>query len=194
MMRTLLLALLVGCVPSSVVVAPMEDAPAEGAIVRVIHGDTRFLPAERATALAAAEHVAQLTDGHARAYFVWDFDETRFIALADEPHMLRTPKEFATREGGGSTDAIRVVVENCPDLLACMEHELGHFFGMNHPTYSAPHSVMQERNAGARWTHTDRAECVRVRLCRPIALRDNTTVTLTIDPDVPRVEPEYPKW
>jgi len=187
------MAFVVGCAPTRYVEAPMTDVIREDAVVHVIHGDTRYLPTERAAWIEAAKRTAELTDGRARAYFVFDLDETRYMMLAEEPHAIRTPAWMATdRTAGDSTDALRVVPEKCPDLLACMMHELAHHFGMGHPDYQAPHSVMNEKNPGHVWTHTDRAECRTVGLCRELIPKDVTTVTVTIDPAIPRVEPEYP--
>lgn len=162
-----------------------------------IHGDTRFLPEERMIAEQAFRSVNEdLTRGCVRLAVAWDFSEIYFLSLADDPHLIRTPGWMPPQHVAGAyTDALRVSPERCPGarLLPCFEHEIGHFLGLEHPEFNAPHSVMQPRNPGARWTHSDRHECERVRFCSVLIPEDVTTVTVTIDPDVAPVEPTYPR-
>lgn len=186
----------VGC-SSTAPRAATSGGAARAVTASLIHGDTRFHASERQTAIVAAKRIAELTGGRFKISFTWDFDETSLLSLAEEPHMIRVPKELAPAHcGGDATDAIRIVPETCTDLLACMMHEIAHYvLGMQHPEYSAPHSVMRPKNPGHVWTATDRAECRRVGACaEPRIVRDETTVTVFVDPAIPPVEPEYPKW
>ncbi len=177
----------VGCAYPAVPEAPRRTADV------TVHGDTRFLPRERLIAETKAHELEALTDGRARVTFLWDYDEENFLRLSSQPHMLRVPRDF-TRNGVVGTfkgGEIGIAADVCRDLGACILHELGHLVGMDDvPDANAAMSLV---NAAPHFGAADRAECIRVGLCS-VSPRNVTTVTVTVDPSVPSIEPNYPAW
>jgi hypothetical protein len=177
----------VGCVPAAPPVTEMEPA----AVDALFHGDTRFDRRERQVFESKLEAFRVFTEGRVRLGVTWDLDEENYmgIVLSGAYTVLRSPATYAGKHGG-KTEArmIRLVPDVCMDFGACALHELGHFVGFEH--VKVPGSVMSEKNPGAVFTVADRAQCVQLGLCSRAGYA--TTVTLTVDKDIPNVGGEYP--
>jgi hypothetical protein len=158
---------------------------------RVIHGDTQFSPAERAAAERACYEWATFTRGLHRLTIRWDLDDTNYLTLP-APRLYRVNPTPETGSAGGrvdATDNIWWVPDRCTDIQACIMHELGHVLGLQHVAQS--HQVMSAVNPAHTFGLADHDECVRVGACRALK-SDITTVTVTVDPIVPNVQPDYP--
>lgn len=185
-MRALALLLLASC-------AYYEDRVADvGSLLapvdeRVIHGDTDFTPRERAAAEKSCLEYQTFTRGRVRLSVVWDIDELNYV---NPP----TPVLYRAVSGGTEGGSVRGdrmwwFPDKCPDLQACIMHEYGHLLGLDH--FATPGHVMSAHNPVHRFGPLDYAECERVGVCRDRKL-DVTTVTVTTDPAIPNVWPEYP--
>lgn len=136
---------------------------------RTIHGDTRFEREERLLAEYACESWQRFSAGRIRFAIVWDYDEHRFVDLAEQPHMVRLPLYLVPQHGlervAGRVDGneIRVAADACPELFPCMLHELGHFAGLD--DLDVDGVVMSRRRTGWTFKYADKVECIRVGLC-----------------------------
>lgn len=132
---------------------------------RTIHGDTRFEPLERELAERACLAWGRFSAGRIRLAIVWDYSETNFLAIADEPHMVRMSAAASPPRVAGVVleQEIRIVPGNAPELYPVILHELGHFVGLEH--VPSTRAVMAPRNPAWLFTADDRAECQRVGLC-----------------------------
>lgn len=202
MRRLALVPLLMGC-------AYYEDRISE--IPRVIgiettitiHADTRFTHEERAQIEAATNEWARFTGGARRFVILWDLDELTYLD-APLPVMHRFEVSPETGNAGGQTKdgVVRIVPDTCrarASVKACAMHEFGHLLGLEH--FEAINGQVMStcgpsssRGCGPSGVFgvADRHECERVGVCRNRKL-DVTTVTVTEDPSIPRIEPEYPQ-
>lgn len=166
-----------------------EQAPSAAVDTRVIHADTQC--PRRPDIERALSEWSRFTGGRARLSAQWDLDDMTYLDLPP-PWLHCRARSEATGNSGGVTDGqlIILVPETCPDLQACMMHETGHLLGLSHfETVSG--QVMSARNPSRVFRAADRAECLRVGVCRA-RKPDVTTVTVTVDPSIPSVTPEYP--
>jgi len=159
-------------------------------VSRTLHGDTRCPEHARIAFAAALGTYASVTDGRARLQVRWDLDNASLMTLSTEPIVLCV--DTLPPHAGGKTDGdvIKLAPLACPDEYACALHEIGHYLGMQHLEHG--HGVMAERNPSRSFSDADFVELFRLGLYAPHRRPDFTTVTLTIDPSIPRIEPEYP--
>jgi hypothetical protein len=189
MRRQLLAAMLAGC-------AAYEDRVSElGRTMspvdeRIIHGDTQFTVPERRAAEHACAMWSTWTKGRVRLSIRWDLDDMTYMDLPP-PLLYRVWQTAETGTMGGRTqgDLIWWVPDACPDLDACVAHEIGHMLGLQHVASAG--QVMSPRNASHVFGVEDYRECVRVGVCRERA-PDYTTVTVTVDPNMPNPSLEFP--
>lgn len=158
---------------------------------RVIHGDTQFTPAERTAAERACLAWGAFTHGRVHLVIRWDMTDMTYMDLPP-PLLYRVTPSPATGDYGGRTQGQLIwwVPDTCIDLQACVEHEFGHMLGLEHVAEAG--QVMSAHNPARVFGVADARECLRVGVCRDRAA-DVTTVTVTIDPSVPPVEPDYPR-
>lgn len=192
-MRALLFAttLFTGCTSYEDRSLPAAQPEGVTAVVsRTLHGDTRCPEHTRSAVGAAMGTYANVTDGRAQLRVAWDVDDTSLMTLAPGPVILCTdlPPRWGDHVDG---DIVRLALGVCPDEYACALHALGHYLGMVHLPHG--HGVMAASNPSRMFSSGDIAELTRVGLYAPRRTKDVTTVTVTIDPAVPRVEPNYPQ-
>jgi hypothetical protein len=141
-------------------------------IDKLLHGDTRFDTRERQLVERACAAWSDFTAGRARVRVAWDYGEENYMDLAAvaAPHITRTPWWYAAPNTGGKVNAIgghevRLLPDNCPRLMPCAMHELGHVLGLAHvaDVTAVMHSSLRPQTLS--FTEADREECVRVRLC-----------------------------
>ena len=161
---------------------------------RVIHGDTHFSPEERAAFERALISWQTFTRGRVRLSVRWDLDEHNFLDVYPALYRVYATDETGRKGGKTEGDSIWWVPDTCPDKQACAMHEIGHFLGLcvpprEHVPYAG--QVMSARNPSHVFGAADYRECIEVGVCRERKL-DITTVTVTIDPSIPNVTPEYP--
>lgn len=177
-----------------------EDRPEVPAAPHVVeatmHGDANFSPAERATIESSAGAWGAFTNGRARLHIVWDYTDVTFLELASKPHIRRLrPEDVESKTTAGweynETD-IALMPDRCPIFMGCALHELGHFLGLAHVTEDG--CVMSAWNPPSSFQPADLAECIRVGLCVKPRPKDVTTVTVTVDPAIPRIDPTPPGW
>lgn len=157
---------------------------------RVIHGDTRCKPDARAAAESGLLRWQSFTRGRVHLSVRWDLDDTNYLEA--HPALFCLAPSPATANMGGRTerDVIWWVPEHCSTYKdACIMHEVGHMLGLQH--VAVPGQVMSPVNPARVFGAADNRECERVGVCRDRTL-GVTTVTVTIDPDIPNVTPEYP--
>lgn len=195
-MRALVFALaylLVGC--AAALDPPLESLPLVPPTLAVtVHGDARFTAEERRECEQASLALSRFTRGRARISIVWDVDDLTYLD-APLPMLYRSPRSPETGDFGGVTKdrIVRLVPETCRErssLQACAQHEFGHLLGFEHVGVAG--QVMSPRNPSLVFGVADYGECIRVGACVAPRRPDVTTVTLTIDPAVPPVQPEYP--
>lgn len=159
-----------------------------------VHGDTNFTPAERSAIEWSAAEWSRFTDGRARLKLVWDYSELTYMALHEQPHIRRLyPDDVVSGTVAGweyNHVDVALMPDRCPVLAACALHELGHLVGLGHVLQSG--CVMSAWNPANTFQAPDLTECQRVNLCSKPRPKDVTTVTVTIDPAIPNVEPNYP--
>lgn len=190
-MRALLATLLVGCAS---VPRGAHDEPARS-VRAVIHGDTACTPVQRADCEASASDWGGVSHGHIDYRLVWDLSAQTLFALQDEPLLICRP--VVERDGTsycGMTTGTIVEVSTAPgcNVRGTSLHELGHLAGIH--THTAPGSVMHVSDDVRRLTVVDVQACAAIGLCPAPRKRDVTTVTVTVDPAIPPVDPDYPEW
>jgi len=186
-------AALVGC--SAALDPPLDALPlVSPRLAFTLHGDTRFTPAERESCERAARKWGAFTGGRARIAIVWDVDEMNYLDVP-LPMLYRSPRTPETGDFGGITNdrIVRLVPELCTERASvetCALHEFGHLLGLEHVPESG--QLMSAHNPSRVFGVADRRECIRVGVCAQPS-KDVTTVTVTVDPAIPRVEPDYPR-
>lgn len=158
-------------------------------VSRTLHGDKRCPEHSRAAVDAACATYWQVTTGRARLRVVWDVNDVSIMQLAEEPLVLcvdSLPPHIGGRTDG---DIVRLAPLACPDEYACALHEIGHYLGLQHLPHG--HGVMAARNPSRFFSPGDLAELHRVGLYEPRA-KDVTTVTVTVDPNMPNPSLEIP--
>lgn len=161
--RAVLLALLVACARPRPPRVVMEAS-------FWLHGDTRFLPHERAAFEEAIRRWNVHTRGRVALAVAWDLDDDTLIALKDEPRIVRVEEDdartravdarlgagraraFTRPAGDGLPIIVCVVHARVRDWLATAMHEIGHVVGL--PEGYA-RGVMLVTNPGTEFTAND---------------------------------------
>jgi len=181
-------AFLVGC---AAIALPEPAVTTTPSYDRVLHADTRATPPQRQDIERGLAAFGPFTGGRVRITARWDLDDTTYLDLPPPWLHLRSRSDETSNYGGVVDGQLIILVpETCPDLQACMMHETGHLLGLDHFD-RIDGQVMSAHNPSRVFGVADRRECIRVGVCaRPS--KDVTTVTVTVDPAIPRVEPTYP--
>jgi hypothetical protein len=168
-------AFLLACV-LAVVVGACVDALPERRVRRsvsiVLHGDTRFLPEERAAFERSARMWRAKTRGRVDVAFVWDLDEANLLRLRDAPRVIRVDaldprteavdarlgparsRAFVRPAGDGLPIIMGVVADRVDGWDATTMHEIGHLVGL--PELPPGRSgVMNSENPGTVFTRDD---------------------------------------
>ena len=194
MRLALLSVLLVACAYEDSLPVASPDSITT-AVSYTIHGDANFTPAERSTIEWAAGEWGRFTDGRARIRMVWDYTDVTYMAFQSVPHLRRLRPEDVPSPtvAGWEYDHVNIALmpDLCPVFVGCALHELGHLVGLGHVMQSG--CVMSAWNPASTFQPPDLTECQRVGLCGKPRPKDVTTVTVTVDPSIPNVTPEYPR-
>lgn len=159
-------------------------------VSRMFHGDTRCSERTRIVFETACSTYRVVTDARARLYVTWDVNDKTLMGLINESLVVCTDALPAHIGGSVSGDIIRLPVTACPDEYACALHEIGHYLGLQHLKYG--HGVMAERNPARSFSPGDYMELQRVGLY-VFTSKDVTSVTVWVDPAIPRIDPKYPQ-
>lgn len=195
-MRAALAMLLAGCAyyEDRLPVAQPEQITAS--VSYTIHGDTACAPYVRADAEQSCREWGSVSRGHISYRLAWDLDARTLLQYSDAPLLVCYPRMSDPATGVelcGATTGNVVYLSTAPlcNTHATALHELGHLAGLRDvPEHPAVMHVWRDAH---RIGAADVRECARVGLCPRPGPKDVTTVTVTVDPSIPNVWPEYPE-
>ncbi len=147
-----------------------------------MHGDTRFVPGERASVERALSDWKRFSKGRVNILVAWDLDEARFFDLRDQPRILKVDSfDPRTRAVDASLSngvvalgffrpadetvpmTVAIVSDRVQELYPVILHEIGHVVGLD--DLQGGGSVMSRLDAVPVFTSADLEECVRVGVC-----------------------------
>jgi len=188
-MRALIAIALAGCAYEDTrPVAHAEEITAS--VSYTIHGDTACAPNVRADTETSCRDWGTVSRGHIAFRVVWDLTASTLLQYSEAPLIVcrQMPYPYC-----GSTSGTVVEIGTNPrcNTHATALHELGHLAGIH--DIDAPDAVMNVNSITTRLTAADVRACAAIGLCPRPGRPDVTTVTVEIDPAIPRVEPDYPR-
>lgn len=158
-----------------------------------IHGDTACAPYVRADAEQSAREWGSVSRGHIAYRLVWDLSAETLMQHREAPLILCRTRVVDRGQDvcGGITGTI-IEISTAPicNPHATALHELGHLAGI--ASVADPTAVMNDSSLTTRLTAADVRACAAVGLCPSLRAKDVTTVTVTVDPDMPNPSLEIP--